>query len=46
MQAFIAGDLQDGAVMSARSRPLRWGKYVMLFVYDAIDGDVGKELVS
>jgi hypothetical protein len=27
-----------------RSRPLRWGKYIMLFVYDAIDGDVGKEL--
>ena len=24
--------------------PLRWGKYVMAFVYDAIDGDVGKEL--
>lgn len=29
---------------SPRSRPLRWGKYVMAFVYDAIDGDVGKEL--
>jgi len=29
---------------SPRSRPLRWGKYVMMFVYDAIDGDVGKEL--
>jgi len=25
-------------------RPLRWGKYVMMFVYDAVDGDVGKEL--
>ena len=24
--------------------PLRWGKYVMLFVYDAIGRDVGKEL--
>ena len=29
---------------SPRSRPLRWGKYVMAFVYDAVDGDVGKEL--
>lgn len=29
---------------SPRSRPLRWGKYVMMFVYDAIDGDVGREL--
>lgn len=29
---------------SSRYRPLRWGKYVMAFVYDAIDQDVGKEL--
>lgn len=29
---------------SPRHRPLRWGKYVMAFVYDAIDKDVGKEL--
>lgn len=29
---------------SPRNRPLRWGKYVMAFVYDAIDGDVGQEL--
>jgi hypothetical protein len=29
---------------SPRSRPLRWGKYVMMFVYDAIDADVGKAL--
>lgn len=29
---------------SAHSRPLRWGKYVMMFVYDAIDADVGREL--
>jgi len=29
---------------SPRSRPLRWGKYVMMFVYDSIDKDVGKEL--
>lgn len=27
-----------------RSRPLRWGKYVMMFVYDAIDEDVANEL--
>jgi len=27
-----------------RSRPLRWGKYVMMFVYDAIDKDVAGEL--
>jgi hypothetical protein len=29
---------------SPRSRPLRWGKYVMMFVYDAMDADVGQEL--
>ena len=29
---------------SPRARPLRWGKYVMMFVYDAIDEDIGKEL--
>lgn len=29
---------------SARSRPLRWGRYVMAFVYDAMDQDVGKAL--
>ena len=34
----------EGVHYSARSRPLRWGKYIMLFVYDAIDKDVGKEL--
>ncbi len=34
----------EGVHYSARSRPLRWGKYVMAFVYDAIDGDVGSEL--
>jgi P63C domain len=27
-----------------RSRPLRWGKYIMAFVYDAVDGELGKEL--
>ncbi len=34
----------EGIRYSAQSRPLRWGKYVMLFVYDAIDDDVGKQL--
>lgn len=34
----------EGIHYSPRSRPLRWGKYIMAFVYDAIDGDVGKEL--
>jgi hypothetical protein len=34
----------EGVRWSPRNRPLRWGKYVMAFVYDAIDGDVGKEL--
>lgn len=29
---------------SPRSRPLRWGKYVMAFVYDAMDKDVGNRL--
>ena len=29
---------------SPRSRPLRWGRYVMMFVYDAIDKDVGNAL--
>ena len=34
----------EGIRYSARSRPLRWGKYVMAFVYDAVDKDVGKKL--
>jgi hypothetical protein len=34
----------EGVRYSPRSRPLRWGKYVMAFVYDAIDNDVGVEL--
>lgn len=34
----------EGIQYSPRSRPLRWGRYVMMFVYDAIDSDVGKEL--
>lgn len=29
---------------SPRSRPLRWGRYVMMFVYDAIDPDIGNWL--
>ena len=36
----------EGVHYSPRSRPLRWGKYVMMFVYDAVDEDVGKELRS
>lgn len=34
----------EGIHYSPRNRPLRWGKYIMAFVYDAIDKDVGKEL--
>jgi hypothetical protein len=34
----------EGTRYSPRNRPLRWGKYVMMFVYDAIDGDVGQKL--
>lgn len=35
----------EGTRYSPRNRPLRWGKYVMMFVYDAVDGgDVGKKL--
>lgn len=34
----------EGIQYSPRSRPLRWGKYVMMFVYDSVDADVGKEL--
>jgi hypothetical protein len=34
----------EGIHYSPRSRPLRWGKYIMAFVYDAVDGDVGREL--
>jgi hypothetical protein len=34
----------EGIRYSPRNRPLRWGKYVMAFVYDAVDSDVGKEL--
>jgi hypothetical protein len=34
----------EGVHYSPRSRPLRWGKYIMAFVYDTIDRDIGKEL--
>jgi prolyl-tRNA editing enzyme YbaK/EbsC (Cys-tRNA(Pro) deacylase) len=34
----------EGIHYSPRSRPLRWGRYIMAFVYDAVDGDVGKKL--
>ena len=34
----------EGIHYSARNRPLRWGKYVMAFVYDAVDSDIGKVL--
>jgi hypothetical protein len=34
----------EGIRYSPRSRPLRWGKYVMMFVYDAIDKDIGRTL--
>jgi hypothetical protein len=34
----------EGIKYSAQHRPIRWGKYVMMFVYDSIDPDVGREL--
>jgi len=34
----------EGVKYSARNRPIRWGKYIMMFVYDAVDPDVGREL--
>jgi hypothetical protein len=34
----------EGIRYSPRSRPLRWGKYVIAFVYDALDEDIGQEL--
>lgn len=34
----------EGIHYSPRNRPLRWGKYIMAFVYDAIDKDMGKAL--
>lgn len=34
----------EGIRYSARHRPLRWGGYVMKFIYNAIDPDVAAEL--
>jgi hypothetical protein len=34
----------EGVHYTPKSRPLRWGKYIMAFVYDAVDSDIGKEL--
>lgn len=34
----------EGIRYSPRSRPLRWGRYIMMFVYDAIDPEIGQEL--
>lgn len=34
----------EGIRYSPRNRPLRWGRYIMMFVYDAVDEDVGKLL--
>lgn len=34
----------EGIHYSPRNRPLRWGKYIMAFVYDAIDKDMGRAL--
>jgi hypothetical protein len=36
----------EGVEYSPQHRPLRWGRYVMMFVYDAIDPDVSRELRS
>lgn len=34
----------EGIHYSPKNRPLRWGKYVMAFVYDSIDKDMGKAM--
>jgi hypothetical protein len=34
----------EGVRYSPRSRPIRWARYVMMFVYDAIDPEIGNEL--
>lgn len=36
----------EGVKYSSRQRPWRWGKYVMRFVYNAIDPDVSKALAD
>ena len=34
----------EGIHYSPRNRPLRWGKYIMAFVYEAIDKDISRAL--
>jgi hypothetical protein len=34
----------EGVHYSPRNRPIRWGKYIIAFVYDAIDKDVSRAL--
>jgi len=34
----------EGLDEAPKVRPLRWGKYVMAFIYDAMDKDVGNKL--
>jgi hypothetical protein len=34
----------EGIRYQARHRPIRWGQYVMRFVYDSIDPDLGRKL--
>ncbi len=34
----------EGIHYSPRNGPLRWGKYIMAFVYGAMDKDIGKQL--
>lgn len=34
----------EGIRYSPKHRPIRWGKYVMRFVYDSIDPDLGRKL--
>lgn len=36
----------EGVKYSSHQRPWRWGKYVMRFVYNAIDPDVSKKLAD
>lgn len=36
----------EGVKYSGQKRPWRWGKYVMRFVYEAIDPDVSKKLAD
>jgi hypothetical protein len=34
----------EGVHYSPRNRPIRWGKYIIAFVYDAIDKDISRAL--